>query len=147
MDCIDEFNRIYMNSDILAKDIRGSFWKITKLAVVYHMIENPTATLIDSKYVQQSIDFYNRIKPCLQYVIDKKAVGPEEKFKKWLSQKKNGDIFRMGDIRNQSFVKEHRFKKWIDEVFPALQDELGFVYDYSGFGGNTKAYQIVKKKG
>lgn len=145
--CVDQYNELIECNQILATDVHASFWKITKLAVIYHVVENPTTFVIGPRYVQQAIDFYNEIKPCLKLLIDKRADSPEDRLKKWL--KNQTKPFKRTEIKNQKFVNDNRFSKWLDEVMPQVCDEIKAetgvsIFEYKGFGGNTKAYQTRK---
>ena len=152
-ECIDEFNKLKSNNIILASDIESSFWKITKLAVVKHVIDCPEETMVKERYIKEAIEFYKKIQPCLSYVLDKKAETVIDLLKKylltWISN--GGAPLKRKDIFNQGFVKDYqKFAKWFDDVTPTIFDEIreetGYIIsDYTGFGGNTKAIQVYKK--
>lgn len=150
--CHNDFNRLIKSNEICAKEALGAFWKVTKLAVVLSVIENPTCNIVDTVYVQKAIDFNTRIQPCLAQLINKKPENEIDLLKKylltWISE--GAEPLKRKDIFNQGFVKGYgQFVKWFDsvspEVFEAIRAERGYlITDYTGFGGNTKAIQAKK---
>lgn len=146
-DCIDYFMQSKDNI-IVRIERKESFWKITKLAVVYSAIDNPTNTVVQSKYVQMAIDFYNLISPSLKNVIEKRKKSEIEMYAEYISDHKD-DIITRTDLRNLNYINGNKFKKfWTeheDEVKEELMNVYGLLlYPYEG-AGNTKAYQCVKK--
>ena len=151
MQCIDEFNELYKYDEISAKEVKGSFWKITKLAVVYSVLENPTERLVDKKYVEQAIKFYRQIQPCLKVLLDKRAPDEVDKLRTFMLQwaKKAKKPIKSEEIRKGIDYKSTPWKGFRDEYLPTtldwLEAEHGIIIrPYTGFGGNTKAWQVVK---
>lgn len=146
-DCIDYFNK--SNDNIIVKlEKKESFWKITKLAVVYSVIDNPTSVVVSAKYVQMAIDFYNAISPSLQRVIEKRKKSEIELYAEHIANNKD-DIITRTDLRNLNIVNGTKFKRFFDEHFEEVKEELEssynlLLYPYEG-KGNVKAYQVVKK--
>lgn len=145
--CIDYFNGSKDNMIVKLEKL-NSFWKITKLAVVYSVIDNPINTVVQSKYVQMAIDFYNLISPSLKNVIEKRKKSEIEMYAEYISDHKD-DIITRTDLRNLNYINGNKFKKfWTeheDEVKEELMNVYGLLlYPYEG-AGNTKAYQCVKK--
>ena len=152
MQCIDEFNELYKYDEISAKEVKGSFWKISKLAVVYSVLDNPTERLIDSKYVQQAITFYRKIQPCLKVLLDKRAPDEVDKLRNFMLQwaKKASEPIKSGEIRKGiDHTNTNTWKSFKNEWLPSVLDWLEkehniIVRPYTGFGGNTEAWQVVK---
>lgn len=147
--CIDYFNQSKDNS-IIKLEKKESFWKITKLSVVYSIIDNPLQTVVNTKYVKMSIDFYNSIAPSLYRVIEKRKETEIEKYAKYMSENANKTITRT-ELRKLNYINSNKFKKFFDEHFDEIKEELlsnyGYsVYNYNG-RGNIKAYQLIKETG
>ena len=149
-DCIDYFNK--SNDNIIVKlERKESFWKITKLAVVYSIIDNPTSIVVQSKYVQMAIDFYKLISPSLKKVIEKRKKSEIEKYAEYIADHKD-DIITRTDLRNLNYVHNAKFKKFFDEHLDEITEELSvnyslLLYPYEGGNKSMKAYQVVKKGG
>ena len=145
--CIDYFNQSKDNI-IVKLERKESFWKITKLAVVYSIIDNPISTVVNSKYVQMAIDFYNLINSGLKNVIEKRKKSEIELYAEHIANNKD-DIITRTDLRNLNIVNGNKFKKFFDEHFDEIKEELEnsyglLLYSYEG-RGNSKSYQVVKK--
>ena len=144
--CIDYFNSSRDNMIVKLEKL-NSFWKITKLAVVYSIIDNPTSIVVQSKYVQMAIDFYKLISPSLKKVIEKRKKSEIEKYAEYMAD--NADkIITKTDLRQLNIVNGNKFKRFFDEHFEEIKEELESVYGYSvyNFEGkkNVKAFQLIK---
>lgn len=146
--CIDYFNSSRDNMIVKLEKL-NSFWKITKLAVVYSIIDNPTSIIVQSKYVQMAIDFYKLISPSLKKVIEKRKKSEIEKYAEYIADHKD-DIITRTDLRNLNYVHNAKFKKFFDEHLDEIKEELDvnyslLLYPYEGGNKSMKAYQVVKK--
>lgn len=146
--CIDYFNDSKDNI-IIKIERKESYWKIQKLAVVYSVIDNPTSTIVHSKYVQMAIDFYKAISPSLKKVIEKRKKSEIELYAEHIANNKD-DIITRTDLRNLNIVNGNKFKKFFEEHFDEIKEELEvnyslLLYPYEGGNKSLKAYQVVKK--
>lgn len=146
--CIDYFNSSQDNI-IVKLERKESFWKITKLAVVYSIIDNPSETVVASKYVQMAIDFYNSISPSLKNVIEKRKKSEIELYAEYIANHKDEVITRTA-LRNLNIVHGSKFKRYFEEHEDEIKEELEntyqlLLYPFEGSGKNLKAYQVVKK--
>ena len=146
--CIDYFNSSRDNMIVKLEKL-NSFWKITKLAVVYSIIDNPASIIVQSKYVQMAIDFYKLISPSLKKVIEKRKKSEIEKYAEYIADHKD-DIITRTDLRNLNYVHNAKFKKFFDEHLDEITEELSvnyslLLYPYEGGNKSMKAYQVVKK--
>ena len=146
--CIDYFNSSRDNMIVKLEKL-NSFWKITKLAVVYSIIDNPTSIVVQSKYVQMAIDFYKLISPSLKKVIEKRKKSEIEKYAEYIADHKD-DIITRTDLRNLNYVHNAKFKKFFDEHLDEIKEDLEvnyslLLYPYEGGNKSLKAYQVVKK--
>lgn len=146
--CIDYFNNSKDNMIVKLEKL-NSFWKITKLAVVYSVIDNPTSIIVNAKYVQMAIDFYKAISPSLKKVIEKRKKSEIELYAEHIANNKD-DIITRTDLRNLNIVNGNKFKKFFEEHFDEIKEELEanyslLLYPYEGGNKSLKAYQVVKK--
>ena len=146
--CIDYFNNSKDNL-IIKLEKKESFWKITKLAVVYSIIDNPTKTVVSSEYVQMAIDFYNLISPSLKRVIEKRKKSEIELYAEHIANHMD-EIITRTDLRNLNIVHGSKFKKFFEEHFDEVKEELESNYNlllfpYEGSSKSLKAYQVVRK--
>lgn len=146
-DCVDEINDLCNAHTIEGKSEKESFWKVTKLAVIYSIIDNPTQTIVESKYVKYAINFYKQISKCLSVVLSTKELTPEQKLKEYL-RNNIGKIITRSDIRDQRFKNSNSFKRWMDEEFLHIVDELKdeniYISECKNVVGNTKKYKIYQ---
>src|SRR5574344_1529626 len=124
MQCIDEFNELYKYDEISAKEVKGSFWKISKLAVVYSVLDNPTERLVDKKYVEQAMSFYRKIQPCVKGIWDKRAPSEVENLNTFMLQwdKKARSPIKSEEIRTASDYKSYSWKGCREEYLPTTLD-------------------------
>lgn len=146
--CIDYFNNSKDNMIVKLEKL-NSFWKITKLAVVYSVIDNPTSIVVSAKYVQMAIDFYKAISPSLKKVIEKRKKSEIELYAEHIANNKD-DIITRTDLRNLNIVNGNKFKKFFEEHFDEIKEEVEatyglLLYPYEGGNKSLKAYQVVKK--
>lgn len=145
--CIDYFNE--SKDDIIIRlEKKESFWKITKLAVVYGILDDPTCRTIKQKHVEMAESFYTLIEPSLKTVLSEREKTVVEKFAEFIFNKcfENGFVTRT-DLRKTNWIKKN-FAKEFEKMLPEIEDELKEVYkcyllDYEG-GKNSKGLQIRK---
>ena len=143
--CIDYFNE--SKDDIIIRlEKKESFWKITKLAVVYGILENPSCTTIKKEHVQMAESFYRVIEPSLKTVLTEREKTVVEKFAEFIFNKcvENGYVTRT-ELRHTGWVKKN-FAKDFEKMLPEIEDELKevykcYLYEYEG-NRNTKGLQI-----
>ena len=123
--CIDAYNDevAQKNITIQGLDIKESWWKILKLGVVYHILNDPTDILVKSKDILEAIDFYREICNSFKILKDTHADTAVEKMIKYVIEHDDNNI-KMGDLRSQRFVNDVQFKKWFEEVIPDIQEKL-----------------------
>ena len=148
--CIDYFNE--SKDDIIIRlEKKESFWKITKLAVIYGVLDNPSRMTIDKKYVEMAESFYRIIEPSLKTVLNEREKTVVEKFAEFIFNRciENGYVTRT-ELRHTGWVKKN-FAKEFDKMLPEIEDELKEIYkcnlyDYEGIK-NTKGLQIRLMEG
>ena len=146
--CIDYFNE--SKDDIIVRlEKKESFWKITKLAVIYGILENPSDLIIKKEHVKMAQSFYEAIEPSLKAVLIEREKSVVEKFAEFIYNTcdENGYVTR-GDLRKTGFIRNDLFAKNFDDLVPEIKDELEEVYKCWLFeyekGKNTKGFQIRK---
>ena len=124
-DCIDKYNEevAQKNITIHGLDIKESWWKILKLGVVYHILNEPHNILIRASDIEEAIDFYSNICNSFKILKDTHADSAAEKMIKYIIETDKSTI-KMGDLRSQKFVGDVQFKKWFDEVIEDAQEKL-----------------------
>lgn len=143
--CIDYFNE--SKDDIIIRlEKKESFWKITKLAVVYGILENPSCTTIKKEHVQMAESFYRVIEPSLKTVLTEREKTVVEKFAEFIFNKcvENNFVTRT-ELRHTGWIKKN-FAKDFEKMLPEIEDELKevykcYLYEYEG-NRNTKGLQI-----
>ena len=123
--CIDAYNEevAQKNITIQGLDIKESWWKILKLGVVYHILNDPTNILVSSRDILEAIDFYREICNSFKILKDTHADTAVEKMIKYIIERDDNNI-KMGDLRSQRFVGDVQFKKWFEEVIADVQEKL-----------------------
>lgn len=124
-ECIDKYNEevAQKNITIQGLDIKESWWKILKLGVVYHILNEPHNILIRASDIEEAIDFYSNICNSFKILKDTHADSAAEKMIKYIIETDKNTI-KMGDLRSQKFVGDVQFKKWFDEVIEDAQEKL-----------------------
>lgn len=129
-ECIERHNNLIDEEEdsIVLIDLKESFWKITKLSVVYHVINYPKSTLITVESIEKAIDFYSEISQYLHILLDKKAKTAEDNLYKFLTRHfmKRTTIYKK-EIRDKKFVNGNNFSKWFNEIFPDLESFYNLV--------------------
>lgn len=144
--CIDYFNE--SKDDVIIRlEKKESFWKITKLAVIYGILDNPSCKTIKKEHVMMAESFYTLIEPSLKTVLNEREKTVVEKFAELIFNKCSIDGFvTRTELRKANYIKDKTFAKEFDKMLPEIEDELKEVYkcyllDYEG-GKNSKGYQI-----
>jgi len=145
-ECIDYFNK--SKDDIIIKlEHKESFWKITKLAVVYSIVDNPLAIVVSSKYVDMAISFYKDIAPSLKTIIEKRKPSEIELYAQYMIDHAD-EIITRTELRNTNIVSNNKFKRFFDEHIEEIKEVVstyGYrVFDYSGDTPNSKGYQLMR---
>ena len=124
-ECIDKYNEevAQKNITIQGLDIKESWWKILKLGVVYHILNEPHNILIRASDIEEAIDFYSNICNSFKILKDTHADSAAEKMIKYIIEREETTI-KMGDLRSQRFVGDVQFKKWFDEIISDVQEKL-----------------------
>lgn len=108
--CIDSFNNS-KDELILKIEKNESFWKCTKLAVIYSIIDNPLSTIIESKYVIMALDFYDEISYGLKSVINNREKTKCEKTAEFFINHL-GESFTTMELRNAGILGQNNFSDW-----------------------------------
>lgn len=124
-ECVDKYNEevAQKNITIQGLDIKESWWKILKLGVVYHILNEPHNILIRASDIEEAIDFYSNICNSFNILRDTHADTAAEKLIKYIIEREETTI-KMGDLRSQRFVGDVQFKKWFDEIISDVQEKL-----------------------
>lgn len=141
--CIDKVNKMRHKKSIIATDLSESFWKIQKLSVLYAVLDNPFAVLVDSEHIQMAASFYEAISPSLKYVMDKREKTVVEQVAEYIVEQERPLITKM-ELRKQKFVSEREFTDWLAKNFEAVKEELSVMgYTIAAYDKDLKGYQII----
>lgn len=143
-ECIDKYNEevAQKNITIQGLDIKESWWKILKLGVVYHILNEPHNILIRASDIEEAIDFYSNICNSFKILKDTHADSAAEKMIKYIIEREETTI-KMGDLRSQRFVGDVQFKKWFDEIITDVQEKLRAEH---GIELTVEGKKLFKKK-
>lgn len=145
--CIDYFNTSQDNI-IVKLERKESFWKITKLAVIYSIIDNPLNSIVSTKYVQMAEDFYNNISRSLSDVITKRKASEIEQIADYMIKHADNPITK-SELRKTNIVNGNKFKMFFENHFEEIREEIklqGYdIYEYNG-DKNSKGYQLIKNQ-
>lgn len=106
--------------NILCINLGNSNWKITKLAVLYHIL-NGCGGSVQVESFNKASEFFMKTHKCLENLLNNKASSDYENLYNYLIQNINKFISK-GNLRNQKFVKWKDFSNWFKEAIPELQD-------------------------
>ena len=133
------------DSEILKLTVQHSTWKLIKLAVLYHLLENPESILIKVDSFIKAQKFFEAIYPCLESMVTKNTMSEYDKLYAFLVRNKNKWIAK-SELRNQKFVSNKEFGNWIEG---ALQEgaekcaKKGLIMQARVAGSTNRGYEIV----
>lgn len=108
--CIDNYNNS-KDELILKLEKNESFWKCMKLAVIYSIIDNPTSTVVESKYFLMALDFYEQISYGLKAVmINREKTNCEKVADFFIAH--IGESFSTMELRNAGIIGQNNFSDW-----------------------------------
>lgn len=117
-----------LNTEIIKLNLEHSTWKIIKLAVIYHILENPTNSFVTVENFQKAINFFNKTHNCLKDLLTKKNVNDYDNLYNFLVKHRNEFVSKMV-LRNEKFVSNRDFKFWFDDAL----DNVNLICETKGF--------------
>jgi len=123
--------KLPIEDEIVQIDLRHSTWKIIKLSVLYHLLDNPTNDRVQLNDFEKAIDFFNKTHSCLNKLIKQQATDEIDYLFNYLLANINQKVAN-DKLRNQKFVHNSKFSKWLQEIKPLLvqmceEHNLGFA--------------------
>lgn len=109
-----------LNKEILKLNLEHSTWKIIKLAVLYHVLDNPNSKFVSVEDFRKAVDFFNKTHLCLKEMLNDKLVSDYDELYNYLIENRNKFVSKM-ELRNQRFVSNREFKMWFDDALQAVQ--------------------------
>lgn len=137
-------NVLSLDQEILKLNLEHSTWKIIKLAVLYHILENPSSSFVTVDNFKKAISFFEKTHACLEEMLKEKLISDYDEFYNYLINKRNKFITKM-ELRNQKFVSNREFKTWFEEALTVIQqmaDEKGFVMASRVTGKNNSGFEV-----
>jgi len=100
--------------NILCINLGNSNWKITKLAILYHILDGKSDKVTVESF-NKATEFFEKTHKCLENLLNNKASSDYENLYNYLVQNRNKFISTM-DIRKQKFVKWKEFSNWFKDA-------------------------------
>ena len=138
-------NILTLNQEILKLNLEHSPWKIIKLAVLYHILENPTSTFVTVENFRKAVKFFNETHACLEEMLNDKLISDYDTFYNYLVENRNKFISKM-DLRNQKFVPNREFKGWFDDALNNISEmceEKGFNLVSRVTGKRNQGFEVA----
>lgn len=138
-------NVLNLNQEILKLNLEHSTWKIIKLAVLYHILENPISTFVSVDSFRKAVNFFNETHICLEEMLNDKLISDYDNFYNYLVQNRNKFVSKM-DLRNQKFVPNREFKNWFDEAMAMaseLSEQKGFNLVTRVTGKRNQGFEVA----
>lgn len=110
-----------VETDIKKLTIEHSTWKIIKLAVLYHVLDNPTKSFVSVEDFQRAEQFFNEMLPCVDLMINKQSMSDFDKLYSYLVRNVNCWVSRV-TLRKENFVQDKLFTKWLNEALVEVQN-------------------------
>ena len=114
-------NILDLNSEILKLNLEHSTWKIIKLAVLYHILDNPSSTFVTVENFRKAVKFFNQTHACLEEMLQDKLVSDYDNLYNYLVKNRNKFVSKM-DLRNEKFVANREFKNWFDDALNTISE-------------------------
>lgn len=144
---IDFFNA-YTEEDIVRIERKESWWKILKLSIALGILAEPQNLLIDSKYVQQAIDFNMSLGKGLELLLNLRQRDDFDVAIQYFKSKVGG-IAARSDLRRLGIGKGD-FARWVVRNEESLAEELEIVHGIKIFPfkerPNCYSWQVMKIK-
>lgn len=121
-------NVLDLNSEILKLNLEHSTWKIIKLAVLYHILDDPVSKFVKVEDFRKAVKFFNQTHACLEEMLTDKLISDYDNLYNYLVKNRNRFITKM-DLRNEKFVANREFKNWFDDALNSISEmaeEKGF---------------------
>ena len=138
-------NVLNLNQEILKLNLEHSTWKIIKLAVLYHILENPTSTFVTVQNFRKAVNFFNETHACLEEMLNDKLISDYDNFYNYLVENRNKFISKM-DLRNQKFVPNREFKGWFDDALNNISEmceDKGFNLVSRVTGKRNQGFEVA----
>jgi hypothetical protein len=113
--------RLDKDYKILEVNLEGSTWKIIKLAVLLHIIENPTKKDIGSEPFKKACDFFNIMHKSLEDLLLDRTSSDYDDMYSYLLKNINKFVSKT-DLNRQQFVKPREFSKWISNAVSEMEN-------------------------
>lgn len=138
-------NVLNLNQEILKLNLEHSTWKIIKLAVLYHILENPTSTFVTVQNLRKAVNFFNETHKCLEEMLNDKLISDYDNLYNYLVENRNKFVSKM-DLRNQKFVPNREFKGWFEDALTnasEMCEEKGFNLVSRVTGKRNQGFEVA----
>ena len=138
-------NVLNIKREILKLDLEHSTWKIIKLAVLYHILENPTSMFVTVENFRKAVKFFNETHACLEEMLNDKLFSDYDNFYNYLVENRNKFVTKM-DLRNQRFVPNREFKGWFEDALTnasEMCEKKGFCLVSRITGKRNQGFEVA----
>lgn len=138
-------NILNIKREILKLNIEHSTWKIIKLAVLYHILEDPKVSFVKVENFRKAVKFFNETHNCLEEMLNDKLFSDYDNFYNYLVENRNKFVTKM-DLRNQNFVPNREFKGWFDDALTnasEMCEEKGFNLVTRITGKRNQGFEVA----
>ena len=138
-------NVLNIKREILKLNLEHSTWKIIKLAVLYHILENPSSMFVTVENFRKAVNFFNETHICLEEMLNDKLFSDYDNFYNYLVENRNKFVTKM-DLRNQKFVPNREFKSWFEDALAnasQMSEEKGFNLVTRITGKRNQGFEVA----
>ena len=97
-------NVLNIKREILKLNLEHSTWKIIKLAVLYHILENPTSCFVTVENFRKAVKFFNETHACLEEMLNDKLFSDYDNFYNYLVENRNKQGLK--DVKKNVFLRK-----------------------------------------
>lgn len=113
-------NNLDTDSEIQKLNIQHSTWKIIKLAVLYHILQEPYKSFIEVDKFNKASVFFEKTHACLIDLLNDKVLSDYDNLLNYLIRNRNKFISKT-DLRNEKFVNSREFKMWFEDALVQIE--------------------------
>lgn len=112
-----------LENNIKKIELYNSTWKITKMAVLIHLLSDDKGIEITENSVLKAIDFYKKCRKSLFSIISEKQLTNENALVSYYLDH-IGEVVKKNDIRALNLCNKNYFAKWYKETKDEVKDML-----------------------
>lgn len=125
-------------------DLENSTWKIIKLAVLLHILDNPESDKVQVEDFNNAVDHFNQMHEGLILLLKQQSISDYDKLFNYLLHNINIPKDRM-DIRKLKIINNNYFAKWLEDALPIISkmaEEKGLGFSEISGDRNNKYFVL-----